>query len=340
MSGIPQETKRLLRPLGSVDLVKRTFNEIHGLTLSTTRAKQIVASYRQGQEYFSNASKSDILVKPLLLFYGISNLSRSLTLMLTARGGEETLSPSHGLSCEGWSNLLETDIGVSLPRLADLSVTRCRGLFSSLMEKTENTVFLHTQSSKTDWSVSYEQPSADIALSFLDVTSRIPDLMSEYKLWTGNQSLVVFVHEISSVNGVVTFKLNDQENFAEVFQYAGDRLNISDVGRQKKIVANSDDTPLFLNSFVHKSFGTIPNLFAVAPTSATTTYSQICLSFMLSYFLGMLCRYHPSHWMALSRDGVSDTSWPMIEASIDYLETAYPHMVAECINFRAEKNSV
>ncbi|WP_299844099.1 YaaC family protein [uncultured Roseovarius sp.] len=339
MSGIPQETVRLLRPLGSVDLVKRTFNEIHNLTLSTTRAKQIVASYRQGQEYFNNAAKSDISVKPLLLFYGISNLSRSLTLILTARGGEETLSPSHGLSCEGWSNLLETDIGISLPRLAELSVTRCRGLFSSLMEKTENTVFLHTQSSKTDWSASFDPPSADIALSFSDVTSRIPDLMSEYKLWTGNQSLVICVHEISAVNDLVSFKVNNQTNIAEIFQYAGGKLNIKDIGRQKQVEAATDDIPLFLNSFVHQSFGTIPNLFAVSPTNETTTYSQICLSFMLSYFLGMLCRYHPSHWMALSRDGISDTSWPMIEASMDYLEIAYPRMVAECINYKAERNT-
>jgi hypothetical protein len=81
--------------LESAKLVKRIYKKIHGRDLNTTNAKQIVASYLQAKEYFHNATEADVSVKPLLLFYGVSSLSRCLSLLLKRTGGEESLTQGH-----------------------------------------------------------------------------------------------------------------------------------------------------------------------------------------------------------------------------------------------------
>jgi hypothetical protein len=109
----------------------------------------------QGKEYYQNALQADISVQPLLLFYGVSSLSRTLTLLLKLDGGEETLTQAHGLNCYGWSGVLTTDVRRGLKALGTLEVKSGNGMFTDLMNAIGNRFDLHVQSGKVDWSVSY-----------------------------------------------------------------------------------------------------------------------------------------------------------------------------------------
>ena len=65
-------------------------------------------------------------------------------------------------------------------------------------------------------------------------------------------------------------------------------------------------TPQFMHAYVHKMFGTIPNLFLVAPMPSGNRYSQLCITYMLGFVLGMLARYFPTHWVSLAQGNKGD----------------------------------
>lgn len=98
-----QEIGQKFLSLESQKLVKEMFLNIDGHELNTRRASEINSSAKQAREYFVNAGTSSFSVRPLLAFYGVSSLSRSLTLLLKKKGGEESLTAGHGLTTESWS---------------------------------------------------------------------------------------------------------------------------------------------------------------------------------------------------------------------------------------------
>jgi hypothetical protein len=53
---------------------------------------------------------------------------------------------------------------------------------------------------------------------------------------------------------------------------------------------------------------------------------------MLSYILGMLALYFPTHWSALMSGERGDAIWPNINAAQRYVEVAAPELVLEVIN--------
>src|SRR5262249_29587482 len=56
----------------------------------------------------------------------------------------------------------------------------------------------------------------------------------------------------------------------------------------------SKQTPQFMHAYVNKMFGAIPHLFLVAPMPSRNRYSQLCMTYMVAFELGMLARYFPT----------------------------------------------
>jgi YaaC-like protein len=52
---------------------------------------------------------------------------------------------------------------------------------------------------------------------------------------------------------------------------------------------------------------------------------------MLAYFMGMLTRYFPTHWVALHSGTKGDRLWPTISATQNYVESVFPELVIELI---------
>ncbi len=327
----------------SAELVKRLYRTLHNRDLNTTRSRQIVAAYWQGKEYYRNALQADMSVRPLLLFYGVSSFARMLSLLLKRTDGEETLTRGHGLQCLGWSNLLTADVARSLRRVGQLEVNSCGGLFTDLVRATENRSCLHIASSAVDWSIS-QTITLSIQLAFNDILQRIPDARPEYELWKEEPPLSLFVHALTAthVSGL-TMRTTNQSNFHSIVNAASPYMHVTTTDGQRTWTVDSNnvdtffDDFLFLNAFVDKGFGPIPNLCVCPALPNRTVLAQIPMTFLLSYFLGMLCRYYPSHWMALVRGTVGDEIWPLMQACIRYIEEAYMQLVMEFIQTRMKK---
>jgi hypothetical protein len=102
------------------------------------------------------------------------------------------------------------------------------------------------------------------------------------------------------------------------------------------MITGSDDllrieTPQFIHSYIQKTFDNIPTLFLAAPMPSGNRYSQLCFTYMLSYVLGMLARYFPTHWVSLAQGSKGDALWPMLNQAHTIAEETFPELVAELI---------
>lgn len=52
----------------------------------------------------------------------------------------------------------------------------------------------------------------------------------------------------------------------------------------------SKSTPLFVHSYLHKTFGSILTLYISEAFQENSRFSQLCITYMVSYVLGMLVR--------------------------------------------------
>src|SRR5438874_1362373 len=87
----------------SRDLVERAYVRRHQRNPSAGHVREVVSSFIQAREYFVNASRAAISVRPLLQYYGVVALTRGLVLMVYRGVSAKVLKPSHGLDAKGWT---------------------------------------------------------------------------------------------------------------------------------------------------------------------------------------------------------------------------------------------
>lgn len=330
-----EEIWQRLLLLESRDAVDRAYSRIHGRALNARRSKEIGAAARQGREFFRNAVSADFSVKPLLTFYGVASLSRSLTLILRLEGGEEGLARGHGLETVGWPKTLSGPVSTSLAALGDLSVRTCEGLFSDLIHHTRNRVCFHVRSSAVDWRADCDIPPAGIEVRLVDLLERLPDLQ------TGASSLGLVrrcagVHDMTfSVEDGFWAKLvaEEFETFSASYEQTG--YNVSIAEKSAELTASAEligkEFPQFIHAYVQKTFGSIPRLLLAERFASKACYSQLGVTYLMSYFLGMLCRYFPTHWISLIQGEKGDAYWPILNRAQHYVEQAYPELVIELL---------
>ncbi len=69
----------------STELVRRFVEERADEKLDEAEAREIVAHFSQGHEYFRSAAVAGELVRPLILYYGALSLARGAVLLLSPR---------------------------------------------------------------------------------------------------------------------------------------------------------------------------------------------------------------------------------------------------------------
>lgn len=324
-----------LLALESQEVVKSMFFKINGNQLNTRRAKEINSSAKQAREYFRNASLSSFTVRPLLVFYGVSSLSRSLTLLMKKRGGEEGLIAGHGIATEDWSNILSGDLNISLKKIGDLKVKTTSGLFTDFINETDNIMNFHVRSSGIDWKLNYSKPPQEHEITFSQLLSRLPDLQQGFNqipedaLYTNINEMSYSIEEGFKckvrTSNLKPFKAWFNENSYKVLE-EGDWTTIQSESENFK--ANA---PQFVHSYVQKTFGSIPSLYLSKPFQCDVNYSQLGMTFLSSYYLGMLVRYYPTQWTQLINGGSGDNYWPTINRLLGYIEQAFPELVVELI---------
>lgn len=329
------EVWQQLLSLESRDILQKWFENIHGRELNARRAREISASSRQAREFFRNASVSNYSVRPLLTFYGVASLARALSLLLRRHGGEEGLKRGHGLETVGWTHQLSGKISAGLEGLGGLRVRTCSGLFSDLAKETNNRISIHVRSSGVDWRLNYRLPNFGDEISLKDLMARVPDLNKDYKIVSDDIKYSA-INEMTydsdtgfkakvAANDFEKFK-NSYEDMGYKIERSGDLFIIS--GTSERF---SENTPQFMHAYIDKLFETIPRLFIVAPFPGGNVYSQLCITYIFSYILGMLARYYPTHWISLIQGEKGDALWPTINRAQRFVEQSFPELAIELI---------
>lgn len=332
------EVWQQLFSLENRDLTCKWFKRIHSRELNAQRTHEINAAAKQAREYFRNASNSHYSVRPLLTFYGVASLSRSLLLLLSNSGGEATLKAGHGLGTVDWHSFMSGDVTAGLQNLRYLKIRTQAGLFSDFVEATANRISIHVNSSAVDGRLSYNIPAHPQELSFDDLLSRIPDLQKDYL----NISDVVRYAPINEMTYTkeagfrAVVKADEFSQFQTIYESLGYTLVPN--AESTFIILTCDtktfenNLPMFIHTYVNKMFGSIPSLHLAEPFPANVIYSQLCVTYMVSYILGMLVRYYPTHWMSLIQGHKGDSLWPTMNRAQHLVEQTFPELVIELLS--------
>lgn len=329
-----EEVWQRLLSLESRDATSKIFNQIHARELSARRAKEINAAAKQAREFFRNAAEAAYSVRPLLTFYGVTCLSRSLILLLKPNGGEETLAGSHGLETVDWGRDLNGEVSEAIRHLHKIRIRTTAGLFSDFISQTQNRLSIHVNSAAVDWNMCYDEPPVGAIISLGELFARMPDLGPDVQ--GIGPPLYTPVSELQSVdNNKLQFKVREAP-FApmrEFYEQSGYSINTSAgwltvLATQETLSAKP---PLFVHTYVHKLFQTIPTLNVALPFSEGACFSQLGMTYLIAYFLGMLVRYFPTQWTSLVQSEKGDTWWPAINRAQHLVEESFPELVIELI---------
>jgi hypothetical protein len=338
---LQSETWQRLLSLETRDAVSAWHKAILSRELNARRIKEITASAKQSREFFRNSAGSDNSVKPLLSFYGVASLSRATLLLLKGGSGEPSLTRGHGIETVGWASTLAGDISTGLSSLSTLRIKSCSGLFSEFVKETQNRICMHVRSSAVDWRIDYDLPPIGEEITVGDLMSRIPDLQNEHKR-SSSAASYASINTMTYTESDGFFAKVGARQFAQ-FQDSYEALGFSTSpnGEWCDIRANNEvfqaQTPQFMHTYVNKSFGRIPNLHIVKPFNSGSRYSQLAVTYLLSYCLGMLARYFPTHWVALFSGDKGDSLWPAINSAQKYIDSSFPEMIVELIHYALDE---
>ena len=337
MSAIEQrEIWQRLLGLESHDVVKMWFEKIHARKLNARRTAEVNAAARQAHEYFRNANVSDYSVRPLLTFYGIACLGRSVLLMMKPKGGEEGLTAGHGLETVGWRNVMNGSIADDLKKLGELKMRRRSGLFSDFLAHVGNTTLIYHRSASVNGHWKYDEPNLDIEVSLGDLFSRTPDLWRDYTNVSEPKYANVSEVSYSEEKG---FEVNIVGDRALVIARAYGELGyeVSRDGESHSITSDSStslkEPPMFVHAHAQKMLGVFPQMGLAVPFLGGARFSQLCITYIMSYALGMLARYFPTHWIAFINGGHGDLLWPTVNRAQQYVESIFPELVAEYLAY-------
>jgi hypothetical protein len=228
--------------------------------------------------------------------------------------------------------------------MGTLKVRTSAGLFDDFLKETDNRICMHARSSAVDWRFNYDLPPTGKELTLDTLMSIVPDL-SKALSGTAHRASYASINEMSySEHGGFLAKVNSKqfECFRDSYTNLGYVVNQN--GELSQIRADSQifqaSTPQFMHSYVDKMFHSIPSLYIVKPIDHVNRFSQLAITYVLSYFLGMLTRYFPTHWIALHSGAKGDGMWPAAHATQRYVELAFPELTIELIHdIVAQSNS-
>lgn len=331
--------------LESTDIIKRLFKEKHNLELNTGKAKEIVSNFVQGREYFSSAVNASEIVKPLLQYYGVVSLSRGLILFLNASARETSLKPSHGLSLDNVGPLLSKGL-VNIP---DIPIKITNGTFIELYNATKNKEKFWVTQGRISNTVALQQTvGADpVGKSFTlkDLLSRMPVLESLYKrvfnenpnfyachLWfvaLKGEFAQVAIHIAENEPGSPTVEelFNDGVIDKQYYLYLARQYEHLNGRDSHYYVLNGTAVPDFLSKIPIIKSNLRGENFAVKPMSGGINLSTLIQFYSVSYFMSMLVRYFPSHWISLISRSSGDMIYPIFRVLSDEIQQRFPALI-------------
>lgn len=323
----------------AADLVKNQFNQRHQRELNSSKAREISTSFAQARSYFSASATADRSVRPLLTYYGVLSMTRGLILFLSPTIREAGLSQAHGLSANSWQDELSNERGC----ISELKLTINKaGTLRQLIEHTQHQSLLSKRGS-----YSCSVPPAGCSFSLGELLERIPEIRNTLVDWRPNNEIVeIFPHRgPPRMNGMaVLCALSSvtMDDIRNVFGPECQSFNLGNPGFRTFLTPETDrvswsdgPTSRWIPELVspHGPFSQISR-FAMKKMSFGGELSKLVSAFALSFSIGMLSRYYPSHWMSILNNQRHNASLPTLVTALEHTEEAVPRMVVEFLEFR------
>ncbi|MBM7556308.1 YaaC family protein [Halanaerobacter jeridensis] len=331
----------------SKDLVSKFYEEKHDRELSAGKAEEIVSHITQGREYFSSAKQADNVVSPLLFYYGVVAFCRGLILFLDPFARVTSLKPSHGLRVKNWTQKLSDGI----EEVPNLNVEITSGTFSKLWEVTENiersSIYIAPYPNRTKIKQYGGKEDSNNLITIKEILARIPELQNIYENT---------FDDYSKCYNAIVFCLSEQTDIAVLETSIGlpnKELVRDDFGLPKDIKTRKKEKHNFAGNLenisfriIHSSneefYNRVPfvkndrknNIFAVAPLADNLNFSSLLTIYIISYAIGMLVRYYPTHWMSMITSSKGDFSYPLLKEAIAVIEYKFPKLIIEEIERR------
>ena len=298
-SPINVNTWYALREFETRDITARSYKDRHSLDLSAAKAREISSNFVQAREYFRNASAADFTVRPLLLYYGVASFSRGLTLFLDPKKRETSLKQSHGLQIYDWVQVLSN----GLNEIGNLRIRLTKGLFHDLLSSTSNRFYFRHKSSAVNWSVGAQIPPTGSEFMLQEIAARIPDVSNQYDAWTGESfpSVVLDSLQVNGANGPYRFSVikSGAKELDRVFPAAHFPGRSVMEDENNLVVETASADGIFFAQ--RAGWLNIGDVVLYGPLESKLYVSPLAACFMLSFALGMLCRYFPTTWINMAR---------------------------------------
>ena len=318
-----------LREFETRDITSRSYKSRHALNLSATKAREISSNFIQAREYFRNASEADFTVRPLLLYYGVASLSRGLTLFLDPKKRETSLKQSHGLQIYDWGNELSSGLG----KIGNLGVRLTSGLFYDLLTSTNNRFYYRHNSSAVNWSIGAQIPPIGSELTLQEIAARVPDVSNQYNAWTGESfpSILLNSLKVDRASGIYRFTVNKRgageiDSVFPISHFPG--RSVVEDGDNLVVESTSTDGVFFAQRAGWLNIG---DIVLYGPLESKLYVTPLAACFVLSFVLGMLCRYFPTTWINIARTEKGDAFYPLAARLLDWTEETFPAMVVDLL---------
>lgn len=323
----------VLRDFESQDRVKHAYLSMHGRTPSTEHVREITAPFSHARCYFESERLADKAIRPLLLYYGVLNLSRGLVLALSRGLRETALSPGHGLACAGWAAEMQTQN----PRFEELRLTAGqRGTFIELSRATARCTALRANSSVVNMMSRERGLLEGHTFSLGDILARIPHLERSNVAWR-NISLCSPWSTASKSAGRAVLRI-PRSNRPFVNRaycdslFANTSFSFSAEERAQFLYEGPDDFSQVPGITDHPDLLGIGALWLVARYPGDVWLSRLEGLFSIAYSLGMIVRYFPKQWTALLKGQISDRSLPTLLEAIELVASLFPIAAADLIS--------
>jgi hypothetical protein len=329
---VDHETWNALQLYESTEVLKQLAKERIGFGMTSGQAMDIRSCLRQAREYFHSAGVADITVKPLLLFYGISNLSKALTMLY---GGKErsrlcNLSPSHGL------DHIDTFVTPLDEVACKISNTGTFPNFNEVVAKNETLTHADIRVQVINAS---SASLVDIELSLRDLLVSVPELRVLYPLTYGSFNTILQAELskrsdgyrlglYSSMGRTLWLPAPERE---ETEALVGEFLQVEGSQAFYHPYHTEIHLPALPNSESHwvevaKTESGFRGLL-VSQQHEGQLLAPLSVQFLGLYILGMIVRYRPDLWIELTQLGHNDRPLAITKAFIDHCEASFPQGV-------------
>ena len=318
-----------LREFETRDITSRSYQKRHALELNASEAREITSNFKQAREYFRSASEADFTVRPLLQYYGVASLSRGLTLFLEPTKSEATLKQGHGLQVCDWGK----ELAHGLKSIGNLRIRLTKGTFYDLLVATKNKFYFRHNTSVVNWHIGGGKPLLDSEFVIDELAARIPGVSSQYTAWTSEQIPLLVLKSLKVDNAKETIEYcvdADQEEIVnEVFPI--------DIFPSRSTTKEAANLLITCSRLVVPYFAQKPGPFDTGdivlfrPPKSQLYFTPMAACFILSFALGMLCRYFPTTWINIGRVEKGDAFLPLATRLLDWIEDSFPAMVVDIL---------